>query len=141
MNVEGMGFCRTHWNSMRAKLNELGMGRLGAQTPEEAVSFWQSQMQRGPGEAIPDPQWDPLLTMALNFLGRVVSVVGYESGCVLCLVRGDFDAHNTPDGRCTNSACDTRVAPEEEPWDTQWIDSCAQVMWAEALKRGLVKTC
>jgi hypothetical protein len=139
-----MRICQTHWDQMRAKLTELGIGHLGAKSGEQALANTEAQIERGPGFEVPNNEWDPLMSMNWNFFSRALDVIGLAAmapdfGCPLCHARASFDQHNTPTGRCEEPECTIYIAPGSKPYDTDWIDGCGEVMRAEALRRGLVK--
>lgn len=140
-----MKICQPHWDQMRAKLNELGIGHLGHKSGEEALVAIAKQVERGSEAELPDEEWDPLMAMNMNFWSMAVSNVGLAAmtedyGCPLCDARASFDLHNTPTGRCSEPECNIQIQPGECPWDLNMISSCAEAMRKHAIERGLVKT-
>jgi hypothetical protein len=144
-----MNECQEHWDLMRKKIEELGLSHLTAVSGEDAADRAVKAIERGPGATTPDAEWDPLMAMSHNFFRRVGEVLGIailapdpatgKPRCPLCVVRGDFDAHNTPSGTCGKPSCMIRVKPGEVPWDLDWIESCGAAMKEYALERGLLK--
>ena len=139
-----MKICDTHWARMRAELDSLGLGRLGARSGEEAIAALARQLgdreAGGSGEPT-DDEWDPLMAMNFAFWSRALEVVGLEAmsegfGCLLCRVREDYDAHSRPDG-CGVPGCSRERVTDPEPTDENWVKGCAQAMLAEARRRGL----
>lgn len=131
---------------MRAKLDELGIGHLGAKSGEEAATAVAAALERGPDGTTPDAEWDPLMTMNFNFWSKALEVVGLAAmaedfGCPLCHARASYDSHH-PDkgGRCGDPACTLYYPPGTPPHDEDWIEGCAQAMRTEAVRRGLVVT-
>ena len=68
-----MKICDTHWARMRAELDSLGLGRLGARSGEEAIAALARQLgdreAGGSGEPT-DDEWDPLMAMNFAFWSR-----------------------------------------------------------------------
>lgn len=137
-----MLICETHWSQMIDKVKELGMSHLATHDANDAARYFVRLLKADvgmPGDPIHNDDWDPLVTMNFNYMKRVLLTLGWIDGCPLCIVRGDFDTHNTPSGRCGEENCDIRVSPDEEPWDLQWINDCAEVLCEEAKRRGLMR--
>ncbi len=141
-----MKICQAHWDKMRAKLDELGIGHLGAKTGEEAATAMQRQIEDsqagGSGEPRAD-EWDPLMAMNFAFWSRAMEVVGLAAmsedfGCPLCHARTDYDIHSRPEG-CGDPECKRERITDPEPTDEEWIRGCAQAMCEEAQRRSLVK--
>lgn len=140
-----MKICQLHWDKMRVKLDELGIGHLGAKTGEEAAGAMQRQIedaQDGGDGAPTNAEWDPLMAMNFAFWSRSLEIMGLAAmapdfGCPLCHARADFDLHAKPGG-CGDPACD-RPQASGEPTDEAWIRGCAEAQRDEAYRRGLVR--
>jgi hypothetical protein len=145
-----MNACKKHWGAMRAKIEALGLSRFVASSGNEATERAVRELEAAnEGGKAPLSDWDPLMAMSNNFFGRVLERVGLsmmepdDAGkmrCPLCVVRGDFDAHNTPTGLCGKPECTIQVAPGEKPWDEDWIESCGDAMLKYAVEKGLIHT-
>lgn len=142
-----MKICQPHWDAMRAKLDELGIGHIGAHTGKEAMAAAVDQLQRAQvgADATPtDAEWDPLMAMNYNFWHRALEIVGLAAmaedfGCPLCHARANYDLHDpAKGGRCGEAACQLYYPPGTPPTDQEWIDGCAVAMRDEARRRGLV---
>lgn len=139
-----MKICQPHWDAMRAKLDQLGIGHIGARTGQEAVGAMQNQLERAQAGESSEPtndEWDPLMTMNFAFMSRALEIMGLAAmapdfGCPLCSARADFDLHSKPGG-CGDPECD-RPQTSGEPTDEAWIRGCAEAQRDEAHRRGLV---
>jgi len=131
--------CEAHWAQMQDKAKELGMQHLCSHNSKEAAEYFKSLLTAGASDStVSDAEWDPLVAMNFNFMKRVLLTIGWVQDCPLCLVRGDFDVHNTETGRCGEDNCDIQVHPHEEPWDLQWIKDCAEAMKDHAASHGML---
>lgn len=134
-----MLICDVHWTQMGDKAKELGMQHLCTCSAKEAADDFSARVRGTKNDPVrEDIEWDPLVIMSFNFMKRVLLTIGWTADCPLCVVRGDFDAHNTPTGGCGDDDCPIRVTPGEEAWDLQWISGCADAMRDEAARRGLL---
>lgn len=131
---------------MRAKVEAIGLTHLVAVSPQDAVGRVTRAIEAG----AEDPKdFDPLMAMSNNFLMRVAEKIGpamiFSAGpdgkpwCPLCLVRRDFEAHNTPTGKCGKPACTITIKQGDQPWDEVWIESCGNAQLEFAKQQGLVK--
>lgn len=144
-----MNSCKKHWDAMRAKVEALGLSHLVASSGQEAHARVVRELEAAnEGGKAPVSDWDPLMAMSNNFFSRVMERVGLslmqpdDAGkmrCPLCIVRWDFDVHNTPTGRCEKPECMIQVKPGETPWDEDWIESCGAAMLEYAVEKGLVR--
>lgn len=140
-----MKICQTHWDKMRAKLDELGIGHLGAKSGQEAAAAMQRQLedaQEGGDGSPTNREWDPLMAMNFAFWSRAMDVVGLavmmeDFGCPLCHARADYDLHSKPGG-CGDPACTRPQETSSVPTDEEWIQGCAEAQRDEAHRRGLV---
>lgn len=146
---------------MRKAVDDCGLSHLVPGTGEEAMERMVRALeshQEGEKSSIVD--FDPLSVMMWNFSSRVMERIGLsimqsrserdgmpenmdEAGfnhvCPLCVVKRDFDAHNTATGRCGNPECPIRMKTGEVAWDEQWLTSCADSMLQYAGEQGLVR--
>lgn len=155
-----MRICKDHWAKMRVKVEALGLSQFVPGSGQEAMARTVRDLEAyQDGSKQLKTDWDPLSTMCWNFSGRVMEKIGLrimmdrkdpdgmvenkdEEGfnhvCPLCIVRMDFDAHNTPTGVCGNPKCTIQVESGEQPWDENWIDSCGDAMLRHAVELKLV---
>ena len=153
--------CMEHWTAMRTKVEELGLSHLVASSGTEAVDRAVRELEAAQeGEKALASDFDPLMAMNWAFQGRVMETLGlgvmanreeqdgmpenrddggFNHLCPLCVVRRDFDTHNTPTGKCSNSECNIEVKPGDKPWDKKWIDGCGDAQYQHAVELGLVK--
>jgi hypothetical protein len=153
--------CTAHWAAMRKAVIDRGMQHLVG-TPEESnerVKRAFSDLLDGRARTLADKvrDFDPLLAMHGNFVRRVLQGMGpelfmqreegEEDGmpkndrhyCPLCIARKGFDNHNTPTGRCSDPECPLQLHPGEQPWDEEYIESCADEMAKFASEHDLLK--
>lgn len=150
--------CTEHWAAMRKKIQDLGLWAFVAGSPEEA----HARAFREIGGEVKAGDWDPLMSMLMNFNSRVLASSGlyvmtrkdgeptadgkdaagkpWNDGhfCPLCIVQSTFDLHNTPNGRCSSAMCTITITPGEVAWDRQWIEGCGDAMLDHAKILGLV---
>lgn len=141
-----MRICQDHWNAMRAKLDELGIGHIGHKSGQAAIAAAEAQIERAQVGDSPTPtndEWDPLMAMNYNFWSRALEIVGLAAmaadfGCPLCHARADYDLHAKPGG-CGDPTCNRPQDTSGDPTDEAWIRGCAEAMRDEAHRRGLVQ--
>lgn len=155
--------CEKHWAAMRKKIDDLGLSQFVSGSGQEAMEREKKHLDSflAGGRGMDPKDWDPLMAMLWNFTSRVMDGLGRSRGpeaalglmshdpapgapneghhCPLCIVRQDFDAHNTPTGKCGRQGCETVVKPGDQPWDENWIDSCGEAMLEYAVESGLVR--
>lgn len=141
-----MRCCADHWAAMRKAVHDKGMSQLVSGSGQELLertelSFDDANGSAALAKAKEKQSFDPLAGMTWNFYGRVMQSAGLwvmgerpaepdgmpeNDGqyCPLCIVKRDFDAHNTPTGACGDPKCIIRVKPGEPPWDEAWIEGC-----------------
>lgn len=156
-----MTICKPHWEAMRQKVDDLGLTFLIAKDAQECVERITEEIE-AVEEGEEPKTFDPLMSMYFSFTNRVVETVGVETFmiprdlgvadgmpenlntdgqncfCPLCIVRRDFNHHNTPTGMCGDPECEIRVHKGEQPWDEQWIDDAGTAMFKHAVKNGLL---
>ena len=151
-----MRICKDHWSAMRMEIDRLGLSSFVAGSGEDAMARAERDLEshlEGAKPLVSD--WDPLMAMNWNFCSRVMESWGLrimeqrhqiddgmpENGgyvCPLCVVRRDFDTHNTDTGRCGEVGCNIQVKPGTIPWDKNWIASCAESMMEYAVEQKLI---
>lgn len=156
-----MRCCADHWAVMRKAVHDRGLSHLVAGSGHEAVARTMREIEaHEKGTPPPDTDFDPLMAMNWSFVSKVMDKLGLsvmaprtepdgmpdnidEAGfnhiCPLCVVRRQFDTHNTATGRCDNPGCDIQLAPGEPSWDLGWVEGCADAMFQQAVEKGLVK--
>lgn len=156
-----ISICKAHWKSMRKKVDDVGLTFLVAKSAEESVQNMQDEIDAIEDGRVDESKFDPLMSMYWEFTARVMETIGMsvmftrgdeDDGmpknvnddsencyCPLCIVRRDFNHHNTPTGMCGDPECDIRVQQGEIPWDEQWIEEAGNAMFKHAVKTGLVK--
>jgi len=151
-----MKICQAHWAKMRAKIDALGLTHLIAADGKEAMDRAVRELEAAEEGTKPDKtDFDPLMAMTWSFTNTVLERSGIgvmmqrspepdgmpaNDGdyCPLCIVRRDFDTHNTETGRCGDPACTVKIEPGEQPWDEYWIEDCGNSMHTHAVSLGLV---
>lgn len=154
--------CKEHWAAMRSKLEELGMSqfiapsgkalheRMLADDPAERfeplhgmlMSFLHRAVENHGLEVLGDRGENPEDGMKDNFEDEITpegKTVKFNHICPLCLVRRNFDHHNTATGRCEDAQCKIQIKPGELPWDEMWIKSCGEFYYGEAKRLGKIK--
>lgn len=156
-----MRICLAHYSAMRKKIDDLGLTKFvaasGAEMMEREARHLENFLESG--EKLDPTDWDPLASMGWNFAGRVMESlglaifedrasidsmpenkdeIGFNHVCPLCVVRRDFDHHNTPTGQCGKPECDIHVASGELAWDELWIQQCGDAMFEYAKENKLV---
>lgn len=153
-----MRICQTHWEACRRAVDLRGLSQFVSKDGREAAEREVRSMESAIENAHRDMNdWDPLMSMNWNFVGRVLGdvrrhhVLGHTGDsqdgmppndghyCPLCVVRLDFDSHNTATGKCGKSGCDILVHPGDTPWDEIWVEGCADAMLRYAQEQGWIK--
>jgi hypothetical protein len=109
--------CQPHWDRLRAAIGERGLSALVADSGEQAVSNFRSQLDHG--QTIDN--YDPLMAAQNAIVGNGLQLAGLElfadeddgsERCPICFLTRMHDAH------CREPACDG------SPFEG-WIDLAA----------------
>jgi len=80
-----MQICQTHWDRLKAKLDELGIGHLGAKTGEDAMKNIVTELEGRGAENDYDPLMDcnnMISSQGLRVVG--LSLMAAEAVCPIC---------------------------------------------------------
>lgn len=80
-----MRICQQHWDRLRAKLNELGIGHLGAKNGQDAMRNIVTELE---GRGI-ENDYDPLMDCNNMIFAQGLRIVGlslmaHNEGCPIC---------------------------------------------------------
>ena len=122
-----MKICQAHWDKLRAKLDEAGLGHFGVKSGEQASEIFQQQLQ---GD---DSAFDPLLNAnfaiwsnALNNFG--LEMMAPDAPCPLCYLDD-----------CAKNGCGDPNCTRKHDSGDDWIGYAVKDQIDNAKKRGLVK--
>lgn len=121
-----MKICQQHWDKLRAKINEAGLGKFGANSGEQVVEIIKQHIH-GDGSS-----FDPLLNANFAIWGNFLSLVGIralspDDTCPLCYL-DEFKKNGCGDPTCTKY---------HEDGD-DWIEFSVRDQIEEARQRGLL---
>lgn len=112
-----MKICQSHWDRIRAKLDELGIGHLGAKSGEAAIRNVVTELEGREAEN----DYDPLMACNNMIWSNGMRYLG------LSLMAANADGSD----RCP--VCEIVRATEEE-----WINGPTQAALSDCRERGLV---
>src|SRR5262245_17066637 len=113
-----MRICQKHWDRLRKKLDELGIGHLGAKNSEDAIRAIVTDLDCRAAEN----DFDPLIACNNMIFNQGLKV------CGLALMNpdGPNDGHYCP------------ICKSVELYEYDWINGPAEAMLKDAKDKGLV---
>ena len=109
-----MKICQSHWDKLRARLDELGIGHLGAKSGEDAMKNIVTELEGRGAENDYDPLMDcnnMIFSQGLKVVG--LGLMGQTEGCPIC--------------------------ESVKLYEEDWINGPAQAAFAYCQAHGLVK--
>ena len=157
-----MRTCVAHWDKMRMAVEDRGLSHLVASSTQESAERTIRELECAVAGDCPDVvDFDPLVSLNWHFAIVVLErrglcvfadrgsekdgmpenkdEKGFNHVCPLCLIRLDYDLHNTPTGRCGDSQCNVLLKPGDPVWDDNLLRLSADEMLAQCQRAKLTQ--